>query len=200
MSVDGMWYVKLADGDVERVTLDQLDDAFQNGRVDENSMVLADGSDKWMKLADLLGLSDGAAPPAPQAKPAVMQAPVTMPPLTGVKSVPAPVVVQAPVGTLPAVLQAPAAALPAPSIRPVAMPLVPTASLRPVSVDLGGPIEMGDPQFRASSRKRWVVGMLGTALVLGAGAFFVVSKAGPSASADPPPTFAAAAVQAPAEP
>ncbi len=201
MSVDGMWYVKLADGDVERVTLDQLDEAFQNGRVDENSMVLADGSDKWMKLADLLGLSDGAAPAPAPAKPAVMQAPVTMPPLTPAKSAPAPVVVvQAPAGAIPAVLQASAAAMPVASTRPVAMPLVPTASLRPVSVDLSGPIEIGDPQFRASSRKRWVVGMLGTALVLGAGAFFVVTKTAPSANADPPPTFAAAAARPPPEP
>src|SRR5579862_5715260 len=65
MSVDeNLWYVKLADGDVERVTLDQLDEAFQKGQIDENSMVLAAGSEQWMKLAELLGLSEGAAPPA----------------------------------------------------------------------------------------------------------------------------------------
>jgi hypothetical protein len=60
MSVDGIWYVKLDDGDVERVTLDQLDEWFQSGRIDEKSLVLADGADQWMKLADLLGLSDTA--------------------------------------------------------------------------------------------------------------------------------------------
>jgi hypothetical protein len=191
MSVDGMWYVKLADGDVDRVTLDQLDEAFQKGRVDENSMVLADGSDKWMKLADLLGLSDGSAPPAP-APPAAMQPPVTMPPLAATRSAPPPLVVQAPVMTQPVVATRPA----------IAMPTIPlTASLRPVSVDLGTPLELGEPQFRGgSSRKRWVVGMLGTALVLAAGAFFVVTKTAVSASADPAPTFAAAAAQPPPEP
>ena len=58
MSVDGIWYVKLEDGDVERVTLDQLDEWFQSGRIDEKHMVLADGADQWMKLAELLGLSE----------------------------------------------------------------------------------------------------------------------------------------------
>src|ERR1700730_18030397 len=66
MNVDGnLWYVKLADGDVERVTLDQLDEAFQSGQIDENNMVLASGSDQWMRLADLLGLSDVTPPPPP---------------------------------------------------------------------------------------------------------------------------------------
>ncbi|HZU84221.1 MAG TPA: hypothetical protein VE987_14930, partial [Polyangiaceae bacterium] len=74
MSVDGnLWYVKLADGDVERVTLDQLDEAFQKGQIDEGSMVLAAGSDQWVKLSDLLSDSPpAAAPPPPVAVPPVV--------------------------------------------------------------------------------------------------------------------------------
>jgi hypothetical protein len=78
MSVDeSLWYVKLADGDVERVTLDQLDEAFQTGQIDENSMVLAAGADQWVKLADLLGVTETTEPPAAalQAAPQPMVAP-----------------------------------------------------------------------------------------------------------------------------
>jgi hypothetical protein len=191
MSVDGMWYVKLADGDVERLTLDELDQAFQKGEVDENSMVLADGSDKWMKLADLLGPSDASAPAPVPAQPAPMLAPVTMPALAAAQKAPPPIVVQAPAGALPGAAMRPGTA---------AQGVPPTTTLRPVSADLGGPIDIGELQFRSSSRKRWVLGMLGTALVLGVGAFFVVTKTASSASADPAPTFAAAAAQPPAEP
>ncbi|MGH7297429.1 MAG: hypothetical protein ACRELB_21010 [Polyangiaceae bacterium] len=61
---ENLWYVKTPDGDVHRVTLDQLDEAFQAGRIDENVMVLASGSTKWAKLGELAGL-DTPVPPAP---------------------------------------------------------------------------------------------------------------------------------------
>jgi hypothetical protein len=200
MSVDGMWYVKLADGDVDRVTLDQLDEAFQNGQVDENSMVLADGADTWMKLGDLLGGSEAAAPAPP---PVVVQPPVAAP-IPVLKQ--PPIIVQTAVAgraplspgfgaNLPFVGQQPLLTRPATAMMPVPI----TASLRPLSVDLGK-LELGEPQFRGSSRKRWVVGMLGSVVVLGAGAFFVVTKTASSARADATPTFAAAAVQPPPAP
>jgi hypothetical protein len=58
---ENLWYVKTPDGDVHRVTLDQLDEAFQAGRIDENVMVLAAGATKWAKLGALAGLDE---PPA----------------------------------------------------------------------------------------------------------------------------------------
>jgi hypothetical protein len=61
---ENLWYVKTPDGDVHRVTLDQLDEAFQAGRIDENVMVLAAGATKWAKLSALAGL-DEPAPAAP---------------------------------------------------------------------------------------------------------------------------------------
>ncbi|HEY1691226.1 MAG TPA: hypothetical protein VGG39_03650 [Polyangiaceae bacterium] len=61
---ENLWYVKTPDGDVHRVTLDQLDEAFQAGRIDENVMVLAAGSTRWAKLGELAGL-DTPVPPAP---------------------------------------------------------------------------------------------------------------------------------------
>jgi hypothetical protein len=60
---ENLWYVKTDDGDVHRVTLDQLDEAFQAGRIDENVMVLAAGAQKWAKLSALAGLDE----PAPAA-------------------------------------------------------------------------------------------------------------------------------------
>jgi hypothetical protein len=67
MSSSGdLWYVKLGSGDVHKVTLDQLDEAFQAGHVDENTMVLAANGTRWMKLGDAAGLDDAPAPaPAP---------------------------------------------------------------------------------------------------------------------------------------
>jgi GYF domain 2 len=74
MSNADLWYVKLAQGDVHRVTLDQLDQAFQAGHIDEETMVLAAGATQWTKLGQLAGLDE--APPvqvvAPRAAPAPM--------------------------------------------------------------------------------------------------------------------------------
>ncbi len=101
MSVDGIWYVKLEDGDVERVTLDQLDEWFQSGRITENTMVLADGSEQWTKLAELLGLSDAAPGPAPvepvHAAPQPAAPVQTAAPLGPVMSSPSPAPVAHPV-------------------------------------------------------------------------------------------------------
>jgi hypothetical protein len=64
--MSGLWYVKLPDGDVEPVTLDELDEAFQAGHINENTMVLADGETQWARLGDLAGLDQPAQRPAPQ--------------------------------------------------------------------------------------------------------------------------------------
>ena len=64
-----LWYVKTADGDVDRMTLDQLDEAFNDGRIDENVSVLPAGESKWARLGTLLGLDQPptALPPTPVA-------------------------------------------------------------------------------------------------------------------------------------
>jgi hypothetical protein len=63
MSVDeNLWYVKTSDGDVHRVTLDQLDEAFQAGRIDEHVMVLGGDATHWTKLGQLAGLDQPQAP------------------------------------------------------------------------------------------------------------------------------------------
>jgi hypothetical protein len=60
-----LWYVKLGNGDVHRVTIDQLDGAFQAGHIDESTMVLAAGASQWTKLGDLAGLDDESTSEAP---------------------------------------------------------------------------------------------------------------------------------------
>ena len=69
-----LWYVKLPNGDVHRVTIDQLDGAFQAGHVDENTMVLAAGASQWTKLGDIAGLDEESAPdPQPVPEPAAAE-------------------------------------------------------------------------------------------------------------------------------
>jgi hypothetical protein len=75
---DGLWYVKTPDGDVARMTLDQIDEAFNAGRIDENVMCLpADGS-RWARLGELAGLegsnSSGFAPLPSSLRPVSMNA------------------------------------------------------------------------------------------------------------------------------
>lgn len=65
---EDLWYVKTPDGDVHRVTLDQLDEAFQAGRIDGKVMVLPSGATRWQTLGELAGLDD-APPPARTAAP-----------------------------------------------------------------------------------------------------------------------------------
>lgn len=57
-----LWYVKTADGDVDRMTLDQLDAAFNAGHIDENVTVLPAGESNWVRLGTLLGLDTPATP------------------------------------------------------------------------------------------------------------------------------------------
>ena len=58
-----LWYVMLADGDVHRVTLDQLDEAFQAGHIDQETLVLAEGARQWTPLGQLAGLDETPPPP-----------------------------------------------------------------------------------------------------------------------------------------
>src|ERR1022692_4330060 len=53
-----LWHVQLASGDLEVLTLDQLDEAFNSERIDENTMVLQGGALKWARLGEILGLDD----------------------------------------------------------------------------------------------------------------------------------------------
>lgn len=57
------WLVQLGDGAVRAMSLDQLDEAFQNGTIDESTLVRRDGASKWVRLSDEL---EAPVPEPPQ--------------------------------------------------------------------------------------------------------------------------------------
>lgn len=74
-----LWHVEVAPNDVRVLTLEQLDEAFQQGLVNERTRVFQDGMDEPAFLGELLGLDGGdddteeepvlAAPPPPAPEP-----------------------------------------------------------------------------------------------------------------------------------
>jgi hypothetical protein len=64
MSTPDLWYVKTRDGDLHRMTLDEIDEAFNAGRIDENVMVMPSDGSGWSRLGQLAGL-DAPVPPSP---------------------------------------------------------------------------------------------------------------------------------------
>jgi hypothetical protein len=77
-----LWHVEVTPGNVLVVTLDQLDDAFNQGLVNEQTRVWQDGMACAVPLHELLGLdSEGSEPdvPAPQHRHAIPPAPVLVP-------------------------------------------------------------------------------------------------------------------------
>jgi len=91
-----LWHVQTPDGVTRKVTLDQLNDAFQAGRVDATLRVRAPGAAKWSTLGELASLKEDApaeATPAPASAPAPRPPPAPAPP---VPAAPVPVVEAAP--------------------------------------------------------------------------------------------------------
>jgi hypothetical protein len=182
-----LWYVKLANGDVHRVTVDQLDGAFQAGHIDERTMVLAcDASDStaWTSLGVLLGLDAEPAPaPSPEPAPRVA-APAAAYGYAAPVATPMTYVAVAPVVSMPS--QAPVAAH-------RSVPPAVANSLRPMSMDLGMD-DLDDAPFRRRSGGRWAVAALGLAAIAGVAGFFATRA--PGGQGDDIGTMAAAAAMA----
>jgi hypothetical protein len=185
------WYVKLSDGDVHRVTLDQLDEAFQAGHIDGETMVLASGSTQWERLAAVAGMDDGeeeaeAAPgPEPEA--------------TYIPQQPMPAFAQRQAGAyaqqVQAVASAPRAYIPQPThaipqpapygARPAPQPVVPPVirpsfspmpnTLRPMSVDFSDDLDSMSMRRRGGVM-RWMVPVLALACIGGVGTFAVKTR------------------------
>jgi hypothetical protein len=183
------WYVKLANGDVHPVTVDQLDWAFEQGHVDANTLVLSADADGWMRLGEVAGLDDEPPARAPTAPPAAAPPPARVAAPVPVVRLAAPAYVQSPTPT--AVSYAPR---PAAYVAPVPVP----SSLRPVSMDLDD-FDLNNVPFKARSGKGWVVAVLSLAVIagggsvaanrlhLGLGSFGASSDSPPAAAAQPPP-------------
>jgi hypothetical protein len=67
MHDDEMWLVKLDDGHVRTMTLEELDAAFQRDEIHERTMICRDGGDRWITLAEELGLESPPPPSAPRS-------------------------------------------------------------------------------------------------------------------------------------
>jgi hypothetical protein len=70
------WYVNVGSDDVRMMTLDELVDAFENGVITKDTLVVEVGGNEWQPLKEVADLGDedpvpAAAPVRHQAKPAV---------------------------------------------------------------------------------------------------------------------------------
>jgi hypothetical protein len=59
-----LWHVQLASGEVCTMTLDLLDDAFQDGIINEHTYVWQEGSPDWVTLGEVAGLDAVDSEPA----------------------------------------------------------------------------------------------------------------------------------------
>jgi hypothetical protein len=186
MSSGDLWFVKLPNGDVHHVTLDQLDAAFQAGHINENTPVLSEGATQWTTLGAAAGLDEAPPPAAPSPTPAPV-----------VRSVAPPAVhAAAPVPYVPQVAPVSYAPRSAPvSYAPRSAPVSyapPGNSIRPVAMDLGADFDLNDAPFKSKSRKGWIVAIMALAAV-GGGVGFAATNGkialgeSPLVAAAPPP-------------
>ena len=63
---EDIWLVKLDDGHVRSMTLDELDAAFQKDEIHERTMICRSDGDRWITLAEEIG---GAPTPTPSPTP-----------------------------------------------------------------------------------------------------------------------------------
>jgi hypothetical protein len=63
--MSNIWHVQAPDGKVRTLSLDELDEAFQNGSIDENTLVLPAGAINWARLGDVAGLDEESETPPP---------------------------------------------------------------------------------------------------------------------------------------
>lgn len=151
--------VRLASGDVCVLSLDELDAAYQDGRIDEHTPVLPFGATDWTRLGALAGLDeDDATVPSPH--PAVEDPRARLPSVV--------VRVSTPTGPI------------APRLPPQAMP-----SVRPFTTDLDATEADDLPPFARRPTKRWklVAGVVGAGAAFGLILALISVSGGPGAAA-----------------
>ena len=99
---DDLWFVELPDGRTRCMSLEELDEAYQKGEIDESVRVRKDGEAAWSTLAKIAGLdADAFAATIPSAPPpsygpsslspyAIAVAPSTPPPALAATPTPGP--------------------------------------------------------------------------------------------------------------
>ncbi|HEX7604118.1 MAG TPA: DUF4339 domain-containing protein, partial [Polyangiaceae bacterium] len=64
-----IWHVRLPNGESREGTLEQLDEAFQAGAINESTLVRREGTSEWVTLAAAAGLEPAPAPVPMQSAP-----------------------------------------------------------------------------------------------------------------------------------
>lgn len=129
VGADDLWRVRVP-GEAEKVlTLEQVDDLFRLGMIDENTLLWQEGMDEWLPLKVVAGLDEDEAEAAPA--PVASSAPLA-PPALGLpppSQLPPPPPPPSPLPPPPRSQMPPAGAAPSPSL--VAPPPVHRATLMP---------------------------------------------------------------------
>jgi hypothetical protein len=184
------WYVNVGSDDVRMMTLDELVDAFENGVITRDTLVVEVGGNEWQPLKDVADL--GEEDPVPAAAP-VAAAPVSVAPPT----LPRPLVRQS---VPPQAVSRESAWPPASAWASVAPASVaPRASSAPFSATLNSTIpvvqdldlELGAQSFKSGGKKKFAVfAALAVAAVGGIGFAATQSASGPASSPVPVPAAA----------
>jgi len=215
-SNEPLWQVQLASGQVCRMTLELLDDAFQDGLISENTLIMQDGTTEWVTLRQVAGLDSDTESEVPAQgvevanPPVAASAPVAPAPAVATQRAPqaymdpfAPPVQAAPAATQmmpPAATQAAPFAFQGanPSFAPQAgfasTPPDPlTRSTAPVAADID--FDLDTVNFgKKRSPAKWIIGI---AAVLG-GLGFAAMNMNTSAETAPAPAAAAPVAAPPA--
>jgi hypothetical protein len=146
------------------MTLDQLDDAFNSDRIDENTMVLQGGALKWSRLGEILGLDDEEEKQFAQPLPAFAS-----PLETANRQLVVPT---------PIFLERPSEEPMTPSVRPMAYDVA--ASSTNVLSDDFDPDGMNELASLRPSKKKFVIVGLAAGLVLAIGGVGLAKVAGAS--------------------
>jgi hypothetical protein len=64
-----IWHVRLPNGESREGTLEQLDEAFHAGAIDESTLVRREGTSEWVTLAQAAGLEPEPSPAPMQSAP-----------------------------------------------------------------------------------------------------------------------------------
>ncbi len=172
MSVENQWYVRLPNGNVITVSLDDLDAAFQRGDVTEETLVFRQGMKEWLPLGQAAGLDDAddttqTAPPQVQAHQVAQVAPPS-------SMTPFAVPVSQPNGIAQYSTPYVDPSLPS-TVRPVAFDTFDTQSSAYDDLDA--------PAFKSGGKKKVVFGAIALAAVIGLGVLGLSSIKGADASA-----------------
>ena len=162
------FYAQFDSREVELMTLDELQAAFEAGQIHENTFVCREGDSEWLTLADVAGLGDEepepapvleTRPPMPSRRPEMPAATETRPPMPARRP---------PMNTVPAARFQAAAV---PTVVVSSTPL----SFAPVSSNIDYPEDMDDMALRP--KRRWGL-LLAAAVALalaGSGTVFALN-------------------------